>query len=276
MNSEKLDRLASVSDAFPITAITRYGNGCYRVHRECLLQQKPNRGVARGKVKKLSNDSLSRLIVVIQSSDITFHSMITLTYPKQYPLDGEIVKADIHTFTQWVRKRFNTHFLWFLEFQERGAPHVHLMLETSEITPRMRVDAGLYWTKRLAMSGWMQEQTKGDYDKMRIAVIRMAKFNTHQSFWELIRHTDAARRYVTKYAAKSFQKDVPKAYQKVGRFWGCSKGVAKPGVTIDVTDQEVRDYLDEHNHACGSWELIPKYLFNVKDDKNGKVEPSGN
>jgi len=43
--------------------------------------------------------------------------------------------------------------------------------------------------------------------------------------WEVIEKPDGAARYVAKESYKTFQKQVPKAFQNVGRFWGTSRQV---------------------------------------------------
>lgn len=265
-----------IEAVFPVEKIRLYAGGCAEVIRGCKLQAKPE-VPKRGKIKIMSNDSISRLIVTIQATDATFSSMITLTYPRQFPTAGETVKADIIYFTKWLRQKIETQYLWFLEFQKRGAPHMHIMVEPDVITPHMRVEAGLRWTERIALSDWFKRAmgftpgtTAGEaaYTRYAKEVQKMAAFNTHYTFWETIRDDGGARRYVTKYAAKQYQKEVPEEYRNVGRFWGASREV-KPTevVTLDVTDDEVRDFLSANGHQCSDWEILPKYLFNINTGK---------
>ena len=221
---------------------------------------------SRGRIKKMSKNSLARLIVVAQTTDVEFSSMLTLTYPRIYPRSGDIVKADVGFLTTWFKKAFNWQYLWFLEFQSRGAPHIHVMLDNDGISPRLRAEVGLKWTHRTATSDWFQDYLNDsvDPDKTSAAIIRnMAAVACHPKTWELIESGEGARRYVTKYAAKQMQKSVPGRFSNVGRFWGCSQSVPKEGVTVDVTDDEVRQYLTDRGHQAADWEVIPKYIFNV-------------
>ncbi len=97
-----------------------------------------------------SKKSLLRLMFLMQATRLEFASMLTLTYPRFYPLDGLIVKRDVAAIAQTLR-RADIEYLWFLEFQKRGAPHVHVLTDQRVITPRMRIDYGLYWTARIAL-----------------------------------------------------------------------------------------------------------------------------
>lgn len=84
--------------------------------------------------------------------------------------------------------------LWWLEFQERGAPHVHFLYTT-----RVPWEA--------AASQWAR--AVGDESIERTA-----------TRYEKVKQTAAMASYVGKYASKMEQKEVPEAYRKVGRFWG--------------------------------------------------------
>lgn len=56
--------------------------------------------------------------------------MITLTYPREYSKDGQTVRKNRDNFLRFCRREFgNPDYLWFLEFQRRGAPHIHLLLD---------------------------------------------------------------------------------------------------------------------------------------------------
>lgn len=257
-----------VEAAYPIEKLKIYGNGCYEIVRKSLIKgPSPFENCTRGVIKKMTNKSISRLIVTAQATSVDFNSMLTLTYPRIFPHDGTTVKADTGFITQWLKKTYGTEYLWFLEFQARGAPHLHILLENDGITPRMRARVALKWTERVVTSDWFEfriASLEGIKPVAATTTWRMVSVHVHQDTWQLLRDKDGARRYVTKYAAKAYQKAVPKRFQDVGRFWGCSQGV-KPDTLheIDVTDQEVRDFLREHEHIAANWEAIPKYIFNV-------------
>lgn len=216
----------------------------------------------------MSRSSMTKLIMLAQATPIEFRSMITLTYPSVFPSDGTIVKADLNYILTRMRKQVKDFsYLWFLEFQNRGAPHIHILTSVDEISPLMRASLLIGWVSRVYTSEWfIGDCPIGDHSKV---IGDMLKFNAHQRVWELIRSPEGGRRYVTKYAAKSIQKEVPVAYQNVGRFWGASRD-CKPEVveTIDVTDEEVRQYLKDHNHPAADWDIVPKYIYGLWKNRN--------
>jgi len=217
-----------------------------------------------------SKKSLLRLMFLMQATKVEFKSMFTLTYPRHFPRDGEVVKADVAAVVQKMR-RSNFTYLWFLEFQKRGAPHIHIMLDADCITPAMRVDYGLYWTARVALSEWYKYYCPpDDYYK---EVMKMAKFNTHARTWELIRDPHGARNYVTKYASKERQKKVPKAYQSVGRFWGSTRALRPEGLVFDITEDDIEQWLVDNGHPASEYHLVPRYLWGVRPQKTSVPEP---
>jgi hypothetical protein len=200
--------------------------------------------------------------------------MLTLTYPAHHPGSGKIVKEDVGYITTWLKRNITDEYLWFLEFQQRGAPHIHVLLTNDIILPDQRAKVGLKWVERIVTADWFLMGLGAAIDEpigsktyaqaYGSQVYRAAAVACHRKTWELIRDDGGARRYVTKYAAKQYQKEVPKAFEDVGRFWGCSRNVKPAGVTIDVTDEEVRQFLSENGHIAANWEVLPQYIFNVK------------
>ncbi len=55
---------------------------------------------------------------------------LTLTYPKEFPHDPLVWKRQLKTFMKaWARQYGQPRAVWVLEFQERGAPHFHIVFE---------------------------------------------------------------------------------------------------------------------------------------------------
>lgn len=214
----------------------------------------------------MTKHSLLKLMFLMQITDVKFYSMLTLTYPKYYPRDGKAVKGDLQAMLQKIR-RLQWSYVWFLEFQERGAPHIHILTTCDSLSPYIRVDMGLYWTERIAKSKWfLQVCPVMDYEA---EVLKMARFNTHHSVFGLLVNENGARNYVSKYAAKERQKTVPEMYKSVGRFWGASRDVKPEGVTVDATEEDIEHWLAENGHPAGAYDLVPKYVWQI----NGRVEP---
>ena len=74
---------------------------------------------------------------VAANTAVIFKTMITLTYPAVWPGNGRLVKKQLRAFLKFaVHNLFprpedaeRIAYLWFLEFQARGAPHIHLLLD---------------------------------------------------------------------------------------------------------------------------------------------------
>ncbi len=161
---------------------------------------------ARSEVSHFSRRSRRRLAFVASNTDVMFTSMLTLTYPKEFPNDGKSVKRNLDNFLHALRRKVTgLSVLWFLEFQRRGAPHIHIMLRGVRVWRKMQ-----QW----ASQTWYRICGTGDLKHLR-AGTRL----------ERVRSPYGARNYCVKYAHKMKQKKVPPEYRNVGRFWGHSKDV---------------------------------------------------
>lgn len=84
-------------------------------------------GGRRGRVVGFSKASRRRLLRKLSRLDDTRPKFITLTYPSEYP-DAQTAKRHLRAFLQRVRRRVpEASAVWRLEFQDRGAPHFHLL-----------------------------------------------------------------------------------------------------------------------------------------------------
>lgn len=245
---------------YPVERAISYGKGNYEFRRTGRAALGGRETGKKEKIKKMTKRSLIKLMFTMQCTQVEFGSMLTLTYPKIFPNNGEIVKTDINTICQKMRRK-GWSYVWFLEFQKRGAPHVHFLLSPDCITPQMRAEFGIYWTERIAMSEWYTGQCLTD--DYLAEVIKMLKFNCNPETFQLLRGDDGAKRYATKYAAKEKQKKVPSTYKNVGRFWGASADVKPDGIEFDVTEDEVEMWLIENNHPACAWELVPRYIWGL-------------
>ncbi|PWQ95763.1 rolling circle replication-associated protein [Leucothrix pacifica] len=168
-------------------------------------------GGIRGAIKEWSKKSRSRcerhIRNVPQGSIVAF---LTLTYPKVYTNDGKAVKRDLATMVKRLKRMGVSGGIWFLEFQKRGAPHVHAFLGQ--------------WPSGGAGAvarAWYEVVGSGDEKHLDWHLGRLSG----RPCLEWMRNQHAASYYACKYAVKSQQKDVPEEYQNVGRFWGCWGGL---------------------------------------------------
>jgi hypothetical protein len=55
--------------------------------------------------------------------------MVTLTYPAEFPIDGKLVKRQFEALCKrWLRQwGERPRGMWVIEFQDRGAPHFHMI-----------------------------------------------------------------------------------------------------------------------------------------------------
>jgi len=154
----------------------------------------------RGVIKKYSFGASRRCKFFMRNTGHLMKVMITLTYPNDYPMDGTTVKAHLHKFLLWLTYH-GYKYIWVLEFQERGAPHFHIL-----------VDKEVHH-QRVAQS-WYRIVGSNDEKHLKAGTEVRA-----------IRAKDSIGYYLTTYMEKARQKSVPPEYEKVGRFWGSSKGL---------------------------------------------------
>jgi hypothetical protein len=136
--------------------------------------------------------------------------MVTLTLP-HVETDGALFKEKLDRFLVAVMKNAPEHasVTWFLEFQRRGAPHVHMLTNFKIKKDWVSAAWARLWKDRLvAIRGAEAAET--------ISAV-MEKVSTRV---EWLRSAAVMKKYATKYSAKTDQKDVPENYTHVGRFWG--------------------------------------------------------
>jgi hypothetical protein len=166
--------------------------------------------------------------------------MTTLTYPGDWLTvapDGQAVKAHLRAFFERFRRAWGFGWvgIWKLEFQRRGAPHVHLwgpepvgfagvIGQVVNVRRRPAVGDGLPYRAWLS-AVWADVVAHPD----PVQRARHALAGTAVDHVEGARLTDPRRLaiYFTKhggFAAKEYQNCVPEAWRipgkSVGRFWG--------------------------------------------------------
>jgi len=179
----------------------------------------------RGDIVGFSAGSAIRMRRYLRECRPEYRYMVTLTYPGFFDSNGAEVKNHLRRFLQEVQREyirghcpsddgmFGGHehgtgqnykgvkplhsAFWFLEFQERGAPHFHIFLNWAP---------GKEWVSKR----W--------YDIVGSDDIRHLHAGTRTE--KLLAGRAGAISYASKYANKAEQKVVPVGYEKVGRFWG--------------------------------------------------------
>lgn len=202
----------------------------------------------RSEVSRLTQESLKRLSFVANNTDVELDTMITLTYPNDFTKDGKESKKHLNAFFSWMRRRIDPFsYLWFLEFQNRGAPHYHVLY----------CSHGIRIPKAELSDVWYRLVGSGD-EKHLLAGTRIEK----------IRSQNGAGRYAAKYGAKTQQKAVPDEFRSVGRFWGHSRDVApKPIYKMDVRNEETLSIIiDGWHRSRAAIEHGYSTLYGAADD----------
>ena len=147
----------------------------------------------RGRIRGFSCESANRLVFAIRNAPI-FLSKITLTYPGDFPADGHVVKRDIAAICKRLRRK-GLAGIWYLEFQRRGAPHLHILVDGS-------VDGS--WLSQ----AWYEVVGSGDVKHLRAG--------THT---RKIKEAERPENYAVKRISGAWQKVPPPEYANLGRFW---------------------------------------------------------
>lgn len=258
----------------PVTGVSVFRRDCKvakRMHRGVTVG-KFGTGARRGTIGSLSDQARYRFLHVCKNCDVDFASMLTLTYPAEFPSDGKTVKRKhLRVFLQWLLRRFPLdRGVWFLEFQRRGAPHFHLLLSVvlsdhGPIVERRRTRrkgkemySKAYRTcdriEKEAARKWYELVNSGDEKHLRAGVA-----------WEVIEESDGALRYAACHASKPHQKKVPEEYSNVGKFWGYigRVRVEEMGrVRLDTKEIFERFGVD----AMSRKGRIKKYLWDVAEE----------
>lgn len=251
-------------DVGPVTSMTIYSSGDAVIGRKDVNKKaREIRDVERGKIRFLSGTSRNRMLFMLRNTSVTFQSMYCLSYPEEWPGDGVEVKDDLNKWLSKVRRYYqpsrddiepSMEYFWFMEFQKRGAPHIHVYFNLPK---------EFIWQGKIAMD-WAIIVSPEDIE------VRKNVYSVHSHKKQLVQFEsrEGPTRYATKYALKTEQKNVPPHYQNVGRFWGSSRGVktsVEEGVTVEITDDQLDDVLRSLKHRTSEWDMKPRYIFGLVD-----------
>ena len=159
-------------------------------------------GGPRGVVNGFSAASRRRLIRKLARLRPDQTVFLTLTYPARFP-DAKEAKTHLRAMLERLRRRFpKMSAIWRLEFQQRGAPHFHLLCFNMPYIPHRTFRK--YWSEIV----W-------EYVDETLPFVRL----------EMIRSQKGAMFYAAKYCAKPTDEAVESlfnnsAYLHAGRIWG--------------------------------------------------------
>ena len=225
----------------------------------------PNSG-NRKPIKCLSQSSLNELMWLVTNTNTTFQSLLTLTFLSP-PLASQ-AKSYLNRFLTFLRRKSETElrYIWFMEFQRRGAVHFHLLLNLS-YQEQLHMSMAEYWGKCIEPLN-VGYSSLVDY-KQRMTQETVILFHKDdRGVWENIRMKDGMTRYVAKYALKREQKIPPPWMKLTGRFWGCDRETGKLDWSkFDVhpmNEDTLRMILEEQKHKTKDFDVLPKFLFNFE------------
>jgi hypothetical protein len=125
------------SDAAIEAAMESYGKAVVDFETGEIFEE-PRAAAVRAEVMEWSKRSRMRMVRAVAQLDYSDWladsgdlAMVTLTYPDKWQLltpDGKSMKNHFRTFQKrWARAVGPWRVLWKLEFQRRGAPHIHFL-----------------------------------------------------------------------------------------------------------------------------------------------------
>lgn len=175
-------------------------------------------GALRQDIFQFSDASRRRLLHVCRNSGHHIKSQYCLTYHEFWPSDGKVVKANLNHFITVFKRIFGREakYLWVLEFQKRGAPHIHFF---SDLAPDRELQHIITNIWVLTVLGLQEDSS-------------IYRFHNHPAnffAWNM-----KSGKYLSKeYLEKSIQKGVPEDFQNVGRFWGHSRNMKPEFLMVD-------------------------------------------
>ncbi len=192
-----------------VGTIYRASGNLLIVKQCCKTEPKIFSAVTRSEITCFSAGSGIRMRRYLRECLAEYTWMVTLTYPGIYSQDGRVIKNHLRRFLQEVKREWKRKALincldecefsafWFLEFQQRGAPHFHIFLTWAPDRE---------WVSRR----WYEIVGSEDERHLR-AGTRVEYLHSGRA---------GTISYASKYAAKMEQKEVPAEYKNVGRWWG--------------------------------------------------------
>ena len=174
----------------------------------------------REAIFEFSASSRKNLLKTCRNSGHHIRSQFCLTFHDTWPADGQELKRQMNVFLTLLRREYSdVHYLWVLEFQARTAPHFHLFTDL-DVTPE---------NQRFLAETWVTVSGQLD-DEVCLA------WHLHDNnffAWSMVNGS-----YVSKYAEKAEQKDVPENFHNVGRFWGSSRNMVPRFYVVDPVEAE--------------------------------------
>jgi hypothetical protein len=189
----------------------------------------------RGIIKEFSRQSRRRLFDLLNSLDKSLEKAIfvTLTYGQSWP-DSKTVKKHLDNFLKRVSRRFpGASGVWRLEFQQRGAPHFHLLLFNMP-----------FWDKHALADAWFEivgdEYADNSQGEPRAPFTRIEACLSYKHI----------TRYLSKYVAKVGDVGLTSSHiSPPGRFWGVFNRSAIPYAPLEAFEYRLENTASQIAYA---------------------------
>lgn len=159
-------------------------------------------GGNRGDICTFSRQSRLRMIKFLHSIVFDRGLLVTLTYPRDFPIQGKTYHDQLQEFRNITERMFGkTPCIWKLEFQKRGAPHFHLFYIGDVFLPISVLSR--VWNSLVA---------PGDSMHLKIGV-DVKRISASDG----VRNVGA---YISKYVSKEVTKNDLDTVKMTGRYWG--------------------------------------------------------
>ncbi len=212
-------------------------------------------GSRRRQITGWSRKSRARMCRALAEYDYTpiiagdrIPAMVTLTYPGDWECvapSGEVVKNHLRNWYRRFEREWDevARFIWKLEFQERGAPHIHLWMALPLLPGR----SGRNF-REWCSAAWASVVNHPDPSQRR----KHLHAGTGVDVLKGLQARDPKRLaiYFTKHSspnmegAKEYQHNVPEPWREPGkgpgRFWG-AVGLKKATAKVEIAEA---DYLN--------------------------------
>ena len=171
---------------------------------------------------------------------------VTLTYPDEFPKDGEEVKRHLDVFLKRLKRKYpGLAGAWKMEFQRRGAPHFHVIMvlkshhttgtyytvnESNTLVPyrrakskgKRRIDSGkelprgVKGVRLWVQQNWFAVVASGDIRHFNAGVEVDYVRKRHRIAHYLVSYVAKGE----KYSGKEYQHRIPDEFRNWNRFWG--------------------------------------------------------
>lgn len=213
----------------------------------------------REHVAGLTKSASCRMCRYLRCAEVDYRCFGTLTY-QECRTDGIGVKRDLASLVKRIFRHLNVKeivgkyyagdgrlfsLFWFLEFQQRGAPHFH------------------FYSSHFISQRWLRRcwsEIRQEFSKAAIKNGCLLKPITGGQAGGV--------RYARKYAKKTIQKQVPENYRNVGRMWGIAGTNSMSADTMDIIaddgrlSEKDRSRIEEFTRFCGEHRLK---RYDIKD-----------